>query len=261
MSGTFPSPFTNPDYYQRVRIGGLLISDADLVEVDGNKIEDEWNEQKPTGSSGATNVFKGTKSPGPVKLTFEAVDEDGFQELRRVWDLLAPKPNSGGSGSGATTGSPGSAAASYTSSTGSPGGNASAESVLAQAQAALAALNNPTPAASTSTSSGGASSTTATATPSPGPKPPTLSIKNGYLNYIGITAISRKSWEGPKPTNTNSYRVILEVVNQKAPVPAAVGASAPKSPDLSTPESINNAPNPNESAKQANVAAAQAGAQ
>ena len=80
---------THPDYYQRVRLGGLLISDADLVEVDGLKIEDEWSEQKPTGSSGATNVFKGTKPPGTVKLTFEAVDDAGFQELRRVWDLLA----------------------------------------------------------------------------------------------------------------------------------------------------------------------------
>ena len=158
------------------------------------------------------------------------------------------------------------AAASYTTSTGSPGGStqgASAEQLLAQAQASLAALNNPTAASASSSSS--SSSTAATATPSPGPKPPTLSVKNGYLNYIGITAISRKSWDGPKATPTNSYRVILEVVSQKDPTPAAVGAAAPKSPDapdfLFATAGQGAAADPASGAKAANSAAAQAGAQ
>lgn len=264
---SFPSPFTHPDFYQRVRIGGLLIQHADLVEVDGIKIEDEWNEQKPTGSSGATNVFKGTKPAGPGKLTFEATDEASFQELRVVWNLLAPKPASGGNGSGNTTGSPGSAAASYTAGSGSPGGStqgASAESLLASAQSALASLSTPPPTAAAATST--TSSSASTATPSPGPKPPTLSIRNGYLNYIGITAISRKSWEGPKPTATNSYRVVIEVVTQKDPVPAAVGASSPKTADNPGQQYASQGggsatADPASSAKDANSAAAQAGAQ
>lgn len=263
----FPSPFTNPDYYQRVRIGGLLIASADLVEVDGIKIEDEWSEQKPTGSSGATNVFKGTKPVAAVKLTFEAIDEDGFQELRAVWDLLAPKPGSGGNGSGNTTGSPGSAAASYTKSTGSPGGSQTAEQALAAAEKAFSAVGATTTTSSSSSSGTGTipgitgGSTTTTATPNPGPKPPTLSVKNGYLNYIGVTAISRKSWEGPKVTATNSYRVIIEVVQQKDPTPAAVGASSPKALDPITGPGALLPKDPASGAKDANSAAAQAGAQ
>lgn len=265
----FPNPWTNPDYWQRVKIGGRQIR-ANLVAVGGNKIEDEWNEQRSTGSSGATYVFRGTKPPGPVKLTFEIAGDAvadlvaEFDDLREIWDLLAPKKGFGGNGTGATQGSPGSAAYGkqymQASSPTSPAvsTSTSAEDLLTQAQAALAAVQS------------GASDPAVTATAStpvsvltPGPKPPTLSIENGYLNYIGINAISRKSWEGPTCTPTNSYQVSIEVVPQREPQKVAVGPAAPKSPDNPGQGSIplGEIQGPAASAKDANTAFAQTGAE
>lgn len=264
---SFPNPWTSPDFYQRVSIGGRPIK-ASLVAIDGNAIEDEWDAQKPTGSSGATNVFKGTKPPGPVTLTFEAVSPDEFDDLRDVYELLAPKPGSGANGQGATAGSPGSAAYGQgfmqDRSPASSAVTTSPEDLLRQAQAALAAVqsgaNVAAQAAAAGTSSGATSK--AAAAPNPGPKPPTLSITNGYLGYLGITAISRKSWKGPTPTATNSYRVEIVVVSQREPVKAAVGAASPKTQDNPGQATIplGEIQDPASSARAANAAMAQAGA-
>lgn len=233
----FPSPWENPEFWQNVKLGGRLIK-APLVAIDGVEIEDEWQEQKASGTSGATNVFKGTKSPAAPTLTFEAVGEDDFADLREIWDLLAPRAGSGGNGTGAGA-SPGTAAygkqftkATSAASSTTPTGS-SLDDLLAQAQSALAALQSG--ASSTSATSSGAgsssSSSSTSATPNPGPKPPTLSIENGFVNYIGITAVSRKKWKGPYVTPTLSYRVDVTLVPQKEPARAAVGVAAPKSPD------------------------------
>lgn len=235
---SFPNPFTNPEFYQQVIIGGHLIK-ATLKKVNGNKIEDEWQEQRPTGSSGATNVFKGTKPAGPAMLTFWAVDAAEVDDLREVFEMLAPKPGTAQTGGGGTAGSQGSAAygRTYTqaSSASSPTATApiTAESLLSQAQAQLASVQSGTAASTGSTGATTASaSAVGTPTQSPGPKPPTLSIKNGYLNYVGFTDCSRKSWEGPTWLEGNgAYEVNVELVLQKAPVKAAVGAASPKSPD------------------------------
>ena len=263
---SFPNPWDQPAFYQTVIIGGRPVKAA-LVEIDGIKIEDEWAEQKPTGHSGATNVFKGTKPAGPGKLTFEACDAADFDDLRELYELLAPKAGSGANSNGNTVGSNGSAAYGkgyvLLSTNTNPAPTATPAGLLAQAQAALAAVQSG--ANTAAAQAGGAAASTpakAAAQPSPGPKPPTLSIVNGYLNYVGITAISRKSWDGPKPTATNSYRVVLEVVMQKDPAPAAVGASAPKSADNPGQKTIafGDIQDPASSARDANTAAAQAGA-
>jgi hypothetical protein len=266
---TFPNPRDNPDYFQRVIIGGRPVK-ASLVAIDGVEISDEWTEQKPTGHSGATNVFKGTKAPGPVTLTFETSDRDfvaEWDDLRELWELLAPKAGGGGNGTGATSGSPGSAAAGagwmQAKSPASSQVSTRPEDLLAQAQAALAAVqsgaNVATTAASSSTTT---SSSSAASTPSPGPKPPTLSISNGYLAYVGITAISRSKWKGPYVTATNSHRVDLTVINQKEPRPAATGAAAPKTPDNPGQKQIafGEIQDAASNARAANVAAAQVGA-
>ncbi len=267
---SYPNPRTSPEFFRTVTIGGRPVK-ATLVAVDGVEIEDEWSEQKPTGKSGATNVFKGTKAPAPVDLTFETSDRDEVEEwddLRELWDLLAPKPGSGGNGSGNTTGSKGSAAYGkgfvHTSTNTDPAPTATPQALLAQAQAALAAVQS---GANTAAAAAGAppasSATAAAAQPNPGPKPPTLSIVNGYVNYIGITAISRKKWKGPYVTPTNSHRVTITVIAQRDPTPAAVGASSPKSPDNPGQKSIafGDIQGPAASAAAANAAAAQAGAQ
>lgn len=258
----FPNPWNNPDFFSRVKIGGRPIL-ANLVAVNGNKIEDDWNEQRATGSNSATYVFRGTKPAGPAKLTFEAVSPEEFDDLRAVYEMLAPKAGYGTNGNGSTQGSPGSAAYGRqfvrASSPNTPQVNASpsAEILLAQAQQALQALQS------------GAADPAVTATPStpvslltPGPKPPTLSIENGYLNYVGMTAISRKSWEGPNCTPTNSFQVIIEVVPQREPTKAAVGPAAPKTPDNPGQGSIafGEIQDPASSARDANAAAARAAA-
>lgn len=263
---SYPNPWDSPEFFQTVIIGGRPIR-ASLVAIDGLEIEDEWKEQKPTGNSGATNVFMGTKSAAPVDLTFEMVDGGEWDDLRDIWDMLAPKPGSGGNGSGATTGSPGSAAAGkqYVKATSpdSPQVAVTPQSLLAQAQAQLAAVqsgaNVATPAGSTAAAS---SSSKAAAQPNPGPKPPTLSIVNGRVNYIGITSISRKKWKGPYVTATNSERVTITVIPQKDPTPAAVGKSSPQTQSNPGQKSIafGDIQDPASSAKDANEKAAQAGA-
>ena len=221
---SFPNPWDAPEFYQTVKIGGRPIK-ANLVEIDGISVEDDWTVQRPLGSSGATNVFKGTKPAGPCKLTFEAVSAEEFDDLRELFELMRPKPGQGAAGQGATVGSPGSAAygKGYVnqSSNSNPAPTVTADDLLKSAKAALAQLQAGGPAAASPTAAGPIASIL-----SPGPKPPTLSIENGYLNYHGITAISRKSWDGPKPTPTNSFRVVIEVVLQKAPIKAAVGAAS-----------------------------------
>lgn len=253
----FPNPWANPDFFRNVKVGGRLVK-ASLVAIDGIKIEDEWNEQRSTGTSGATFVFRGTKPAGPSALTFEAVDVAEFDDLRELYEMLAPKPGGGANSKGNTQGSPGSAAYGkgyvQAKSTGATATAPSAEALLAQAQAALVAAQN------------GAVDPTVTATSStpvsvlsPGPKPPTLSIENGYLNYIGITAISRKSWEGPRPTPTNSFQVTIGIVPQREPTKVSVGAASPKAKD-NPGQKYMQAPHttgPASSAKAANAAASQ----
>lgn len=265
---SFPNPWDSPDYWRTVKIGGRLIK-ALLVALDGNEIADDWSAQAPTGSSGATNVFKGTKAPGPAKLTFESVNREDFDDLRELWDLLAPKAGSGGTGTGASKGSAGSAAAGkqyvVTSTNTSAAVSTSPDDLLKAAQSALAAVQsgaNTAAAASAATTTSSAAASSGAAQPNPGPKPPTLSLVNGYFNYVGINAISRSRWKGPYPTATNSYRVDLEVVTQKEPTPAAVGKSSPKTPDNPGSKTIafGDIQDPASNAKAFNAGAAAAGA-
>lgn len=231
---SFANPWDNPDFFQRVKIGGRLIK-ATLTEINGNKIEFEWAVQRPLGSSGATNVYKGAKPAGPAELTFE-IAGDSVDDLRAQWDdmrelfeMIGPKPGTSQAGAGSTVGSPGSAAygKGYVnqSSNSNPAPTPTADDLLKQAQAALAQLQAGGPAAAP-----GAAAPPVASILSVGPKPPTLSLENGYFNYVGITAASISSWDGPKPSATNSMIVKVIMVLQKAPKPAAVGAASPVSP-------------------------------
>ena len=139
---SFPNPWDAPEFYQTVKIGGRPIK-ANLVEIDGISVEDDWTVQRPLGSSGATNVFKGTKPAGPCKLTFEAVTAEEFDDLRELFEMMRPKPGMGAAGTGSTVGSPGSAAygKGYVnqSSNSNPAPTMTADDLLKSAKAALAA--------------------------------------------------------------------------------------------------------------------------
>lgn len=270
---SFPNPRDNPAYFQTVTVGGHLIK-ATLVAINGQKLEADWKEQRPTGNSGATNNFQGMKPAGPVKLTFRiAADASGglnvehWDDLRQLFEELGPVPGANFGGSGTTQGSPGSAAYGkryvQVSSPTSSKVSTSPEDLLKQATQALAAVQSgqstaTTTAASTTSSS---ASTSKTTTPNPGPKPPTKSISNGWINYVGITQVSLKVWDGPKPDGEGGAIVEIEFATQKDPTPAAVGKAAPKSPDGSKQIAFGDIDGPAARAMLANKAAAQAGAE
>ncbi len=97
------NPFRNLAAYNRVRIGGRLIT-APLVAINGNAIEDEWNIQKGTNTSGATAAYRGVKLIEEVVLTFECATGDGttaeqdYDDLDEVFQMIAPAARLGAAG-------------------------------------------------------------------------------------------------------------------------------------------------------------------
>ncbi len=208
------NPFDDLAPWNRIRLGGMLFDELRLVEIDGVSTKDEWKEQKSKESSGKVYVFAGTTVDKP-KLTLEACDRAAFVELRRIWDLLKPVPGQGGTVPAAKT-------PSQTFAIGSPAAPGSSGSTAPTGQGGVFTV----PSGSTSTGSSSSSSST----DNPGPRPPTIRVENEILKWHGITAIARGQWDGPRPTPTNSWRVVLTVVPQQPPTPAGAGAMAPPSP-------------------------------
>lgn len=227
--GGFPNPLIaeEADAYTRVILDGHEVMAA-LTAVNDNKIEDEWNEQRPIGQSGAVYVFKGTKPPSPIKCTFTMTTAEEFADMmENVYPMLAPKP--GLQGTGTAPAKPGDKFAIGAPAKADPSGGASGGTATTPAT---------TPAAGSSSAGSGTSSSAAgvdasgfptagQATPNPGPKPPTVRIDNAYFALFGIAAVSRKSWDGPKETDTRGWTVDITFVPQKAPVPAGVGVAPP----------------------------------
>lgn len=266
---SFPNPRDNPAYFQTVTIGGHLIK-APLVAINGVKIEADWKEQRPTGNSGATNNFQGMKPAGPNKLSFRigaapggGLDVEQWDDMRQLYEELGPIPGANFGGNGTTQGSPGSAAYGkryvQVSSPTSAKVTTTTEDLLRQATQALQALEAGRSTTSTATATASASSTSKTTTANPGPKPPTKSISNGWVNYVGITQVSLKSWE-IKPDGEGGVLVDVEFATQKEPTAAAVGKAAPKSPDGSKQLAFGDIDGPAARAMLANQAAARAGA-
>jgi hypothetical protein len=204
-----PNFFTDPAAFNRVKIGGQLLK-AVLIEVSGIKLEADWTAQKATGTSGPTWVFKGMNAAGPHSLKFKCGNGGGstaaeqYDDLRALYERFGPVKQSTG-GPAAKVGDP------YTKNGTAPA-NADAGGVIPSG-------------ATTPTDSSGFPKSSGT---NPGPKPPTLSIENGFVNYLGTTACSLKSWDGPNPTDTASITVTIEIIPQKAPVKAGTGVAAPK---------------------------------
>jgi hypothetical protein len=228
--------FRNPRAFREVEIGGRLLKARLQAEhVEGLKVEAEWKEQKSTGTSGATQTYQGMKPAGPHKLTFECVNlphataEAQEDDLIAVRDMMLPQPGlSGNAATSTATSTPASA-----SSTPAPAAPTTAEGLLKQAQAALAALNNPPTPTATTPSAGATSSSSKAAASSganPGPKPPTFSIRNGGVNDLGTTAVSLKSYERKFAKGGTTLHV-FELIPQKPVVAAGTGVAPAKSPD------------------------------
>ncbi len=239
---TFPNPHRPGELvkWNRVKLGGRVIK-AILRKVDGNEIEDEWTEQRATGTSGAKYIFKGTKPAAPITMTFEAVNdtdppEVAFDDLMEIYDMLAPKPGFTGTvaplpGSQYAIGSPARGSTAGGTSTTTPvavpatptGGGGGGTAAAAGGQGASSS------ASSSATDNDGFPKNTSTT--SPGPKPPTLSIESAYFQRFGITAVSRKKWKGPYVNETNSWSVDITFVPQAPVIKAGVGAASAKTPD------------------------------
>lgn len=227
------NPFDDPTPFNRVRIASLLVM-ALLLEIGGIKVEDAWKMQKSKNASGATMAFNGTNPVGGEQgftLTLLATTRDEFDQLYDLYDAMKPVPVPGGgvaSSSSSTTATKTQDGSKWTvGSPPKPADSSSAETLLAQAQSALANLNKPTPAPS-STDASDAQTAATTPQPSPGPRPPTVPIENGFLAFVGVFAVARKSFEfvelqtdkGPQ------YKVAFGLVVQDPPKPAGVGAMA-----------------------------------
>ncbi len=237
----FPGFHTVPTYWSTVVIGGHRVLCV-LREVDGMKIEGTWDEQKPTGTSGASFNWKGLKPAGPHKLTFETARYPGVtpaqceDDMRALHEMMLPSPNL--SAASTPKAAPTSADftaelqranAAVTQAVAASRAN-TAEGLMEQARQAYANLNDPAKAADPTAGTTGDSATPKKAEANPGPRPPTLSIENGFVNYVGTTAVSLKSFE-VKPTKTNSLQFIIELVPQKALAKAGTGLAPAKSPD------------------------------
>jgi hypothetical protein len=184
-----------PDEASRVELGGVDLDPLHLVELNGCKIEDDWQVQKGTDASGATAVWRGTKLVDDLQLTLEGPDRDSFAMFQTLWDLMKPQPGGTGGGASSTTQLPASV---------------------------NAALGGSGTGAGLSSSS---SSTTAKTPSAPsGPKPPTLRIKNALINHIGVDRVARKSWEW-KAAKGASWRVIATFIQIKPSTPAKTGAA------------------------------------
>lgn len=210
-----PNPYRDPrPWGRRVILGGRLLK-AILKSWDAS-LTDDWKKQKSKKSNGASMVFGGTNPVEDLKMTFQAPNAEAFDDLGDIWNMLAPLPVTG-SAPAAATGTP------QTSAVGSPPATAKPFdpfAALAQAQSALAALDNPTkPAATTDPTS----SAVAAPADDPGPRPPTVTIQHAGINFLGVFAVARKSWKGPYPVAGNSWEVEIEFVHDRPPTPAGAG--------------------------------------
>lgn len=221
-----PNYYLNPGAYNRVLLGGHLLL-AVLVEVDGIKIEGDWQEQKPTDKSGASWNWKGLKPAGPHKLTFEtgrapwATSAEMEADMRLVYEMLQPSPRQAVAAAKVAT----------PATTTTPAAPATAEGLLEQAKQALENLNNPAKAKDpTAGTTGFSLNNPTTPAANPGPRPPTLSIENALPNYVGTLAVAMKSYEIKPKRDVGGMQHILELNAMKPLVPAGTGlAPAPKS--------------------------------
>jgi hypothetical protein len=221
--------FDDPTPWNQVRVAGILVL-AVAVKFNGIKVEDKWKMQKSKSASGAVFSFNGTDPVGGesgFSIAFRITSRDEFDQLYDIYDALKPVPVLGGGGGTGSTASKGSQ---FSNAAGSPPkpDDATAESLLAQAQAAMKALNSPTPAASSADPAAQQAAATA-AQPNPGPRPPTVPIELGWLAFLGVFAVARQSWEFSSLEEDN-IEVTIGFVQDKPPTPAGVGAMAAPKP-------------------------------
>jgi hypothetical protein len=193
--------------WTKISFGNGAPVKAALTKIDGVSTKHTWKEQKSKETSGSVNTFSGTKYGHP-KLTFTAVDEEDFDDLRALWNLMKPVPGQG-TGAPAATPAPGQTFAIGSPAKGSSAGSSSSSSTTTETDT---------------------SSKKTDAKDNPGPRPPTIAVSYPLLLWHDITACALEEWEGPTPTDSNGMEVVITIIPDKPPVPAGVGAMAAPAP-------------------------------
>lgn len=226
--------FDDPTPWNQVRVAGLLVL-ALAVKFNGFKVEDTWKKQKPKEASGATFSFGGTDPVGGesgFSITFRVTTREEFDQLYDLYDALKPVPVAGGVGGGSPSTVVPSPGAKFVA--GSPM-SFDPEKALADAQAALSSLNSPKPAPSSEEAAAQASPPTPQ--PSPGPRPPTVPIELGWLAFLGVFAVARKSFEF-SAIEQDKYEVTVGFVQDSPPKPAGSGAMAAPAPAVASADVV-----------------------
>lgn len=236
MPAARPNPYRDPVPFNRIRLGGRLIT-AILKSIDGVVVKHNWKKQKSKDSNGAVFSFQGTDpvgGEGGFKLTFSAPNEAMFDDLREVLELIKPVPGQGSTGGTAAPtkgqtfaiGSPakGDAPAATTPAASSPAGGSSSSTTTSTTATA-------TGGAGTSSTDPGTGKTDTGDKSNPGPRPPTLPIENAILSdWMGVMAVASAEYEAPKPTGSNGWEWTVGFIHDKPPTPAGTGAMAPPKP-------------------------------
>jgi len=214
MTTPIPNFFTNRAPWHDIYFGGVRMNCA-LVEINGVATEDAWQKQKSKETSGQVAVFQGT-TWADFDITLEECEEGDEDEVRGLWEKLAPVP---GLGTNTGTVTP----PSQTKAIGSPAFTGNAGKTGSSAASS-------TSSATSSTDFNIPNNEPSKGPPSPGPRPPTISVQHPILAWHGITAVARKKWEGPIVTETNSIRHKITFIADKPPTPAGTGAMGPAAP-------------------------------
>lgn len=205
---TEDNPFDDLACAQDVYFSGWLVP-VHLVAVDGNELEQKWTVQEAKDKSGANAVYAGQKLVEGMVYTFEAEKRSAFATFYELFRKFKP-----GAPGGSATGTGGAATAA--------GGTADANTQ---------ASSNAGASGTVGVAVGGTGKTSADGWPSiataAGPKAPTLSIRNLYANFIGVTNVGMKKWKGPYVTSTRSWRVDLTLIQVKPPKQITGGKAGP----------------------------------
>lgn len=221
---SWPLFFDDPTPFNRVKIAGQLVL-ATAVKFNGLAIEAEWKMQKSKDASGSVFAFQGMKPVGGeagFSVTFRITNRTEESQLENLWNALKPVPVPGARASTSAT----STSTPTTKNVGSPP-SPSAEEILADMKASLAALNNPKPADTASTEAATAGSSSSTPQPSPGPRPPTVPIELGWLARLGVFAGAMGKWsydDLDAENHPDRYDVTISFIANDPPKPAGTGA-------------------------------------
>lgn len=84
------NPYDDPGPWNTIDFGGVRVPGV-IQSVDGAEKPEEWTQQKGTGSSGATTVWKGTKNAEAIKVVTAMTTREHIAAYYVLARTLRPK--------------------------------------------------------------------------------------------------------------------------------------------------------------------------